>query len=589
MLATYDAEIASAVGAAKTEKLVAKCAWLTQRDRLIEALEVVQTLQQLPEAHQNAALEMTVQKLLGAIKAPLGDHLAAQQHYHQAIRLQDSLQLPDAGYEAQLGLARLFIKQSQPSEALSILEALLPDSNSMTGKALQECYFYLSNAHFNLQQVEQANRFRARSLALADTTNPQSLNLQGRALVAQAQLQFMSGAHEAAIQSCKQAMAIGQQTQSLELLARCYSGLGTIYGATGKHDLQEETFLELLAAAEQSGNAEMLHIAHNNLSSCYFSLGRFEESVYRLVDANKYFVERINEENQAAMTRAAMEFSFEAERKAKAQEIQTAKLELAAETAQNRLLIGGLLAAVALILVSVLAYRRTSRARKETALKNALLNQSLREKDLLMKEIHHRVKNNLQLLSSLLDMQSGSIDDESVRSVFAEGKNRVEAMSLIHQKLYRTDDVAHIDFVEYLHDMKGYFADACADRKLATPAFHIHCPNLKLDVDTAIPLALMVNELMTNSVKYAFVDNPQPEIGVHISAQPEPGSYALRYWDNGPGLPTDFDWKKNNTMGIRLVRVLAQQLLGNINYAFEEGQCTFAITFKDQFGRHQTD
>lgn len=534
----FEQLIAATNGPENIEVQLARCRFFTDRNRLIEALEVVQALQQLPEHELDSKLQITLQILQGAIKGPLGDHPAAQQHYHEAIRLQDSLGLHDSTYEAHLGLIAMFIKQAQPNEALSMLKTILADSSSMVPGAFQECCFRLSNAYYNLQKQDLATRFRDRSIALADTSNRKSMNLKGQALVAQAQVQFISGEHDDAVASCKQALAIAQQTQSLELLSRSYSGLGTTYGAMGKRDLQEATFLELLKAAEASGDVEMLYIAKNNLSSCYFSQGRFEESVYQMVDANKLFVQRINEKNQASMTRTAMEFSFEAERKQKAQEIERAQLNLKAETAQNRLLLGGLIAAALLILLVVIGYRRISVARKETALKN----EQLRKLDRMNKEIFGIISHDLRdpLLSlGLLADSVGSTELSVVQAqqFASELKNHVGQTNQVLENLLnwaRTE--LGVDFSATQR------ADASAIASVVIS--HLSKASIKKEIEIVNELAanshvalnadilqIVLRNLLTNALKYS---HPGEEI--FIGATSNGGLYVR---DTGVGIAAE--------------------------------------------------
>ena len=531
----YTQLVANSTGTAKTEALVAQCGYLAEHDHFVEALEAVQTLQQLPASELNANLEITAQKLLGAIKGPLGDNPAAQQHYHQAIRLMDSLGVSDSSYEAHLGLADMFFKQAQANEALLLLTDILPDSNAMRGHALQYCFFLLSNAHYGLRDLELANHFRERSLQLTDSSNHESLNLTGRALVAQAQVQFMAKQHDAAVASCQQALAIAKKTQALTLLSRCYSGLGTTYGALGKRDLQEATFLELLKTAEASGNVEMLYIAHNNLSSAYFSQGRFEESVYRMVDANKYFVARINEKNQAALTRSAMEFSFEAERKEKAGQIANARLQLEAETARSRLLVGGLVALLLLMVLVVIAYRRIAKARKETAEKNEQLQQLDRLNKEIFGIISHDLRDPLMSLGILADSVGNTeLSRQQLQQFAFELKTHVGQTSQVLENLLNWARAElGVDFsAQQSTDANQIVSEITTHLHSATETKELEVVN-ELPANTNVALhadilRIVLRNLLTNAVKYS---HPGEEI--FVGASPAGGIYVR---DTGVGI-----------------------------------------------------
>lgn len=210
------------------------------------------------------------------------------------------------------------------------------------------------------------------------------------------------------------------------------------------------------------------------------------------------------------------------------------------------------------------------------------LKQSLQDKEVLLKEIHHRVKNNLQVISSLLELQSKGIEDEAALTAIAEGKNRVQSIALIHQKLYQNDDIAAIEF-------KGFMEDLCSQ---VTSVFgykvktEIDVPKVNLDIDTAVPLGLISNELITNSYKYAFKKEGDGKLEISLKETAN-GQYVLSVQDNGPGLPKEFDIGKANSLGLRLVKRLSKQLGGHVEY-HNVGEPRFDIYFKDTAQRKLT-
>lgn len=204
------------------------------------------------------------------------------------------------------------------------------------------------------------------------------------------------------------------------------------------------------------------------------------------------------------------------------------------------------------------------------------LKDSLDEKEILVKEIHHRVKNNLMIISSLLNLQSRYITDEKALDIFKESQNRAQSMALIHERLYKTDSTRRIEFDEYIHN-------------LATDLFHtyrispeisldIDLEPVKLDVNSAIPLGLIVNELVTNSLKYAF---PGGKGKLSIKFHGLNGDeFELVISDNGVGFPEDLDFRKVDSMGLQLVNNLTKQLDGKIDLDRSHGT-KFNIKFKE--------
>lgn len=201
---------------------------------------------------------------------------------------------------------------------------------------------------------------------------------------------------------------------------------------------------------------------------------------------------------------------------------------------------------------------------------------SLQEKNVLLKEIHHRVKNNLQIISSLLHLQSRYIQDESAYEVFKESQNRVKSMAIIHERLYQSGNFAEIDMSEYIKNLSnsiyGSYRVNADDITM-----NINADNIFLDINKAIPCGLMVNEMITNAIKHAFPEGSTGEISVDFLKENE--EYILIVQDNGVGLPKDLNLKKTETLGMQLINSLTYQLEGNLEITSRNGT-KLKITFK---------
>lgn len=226
------------------------------------------------------------------------------------------------------------------------------------------------------------------------------------------------------------------------------------------------------------------------------------------------------------------------------------------------------------------------------------LQKALEEKEMLIKEVHHRVKNNLMIISSLLELQSYYIKDKTDFDFFMESKKRADSMVLIHERLYKSTDLKRIDFEDYVHalatDLFNAYANSSDQIKLI-----INVDNIMLDINTAIPLGLIINELLTNSLKYAF-----PKVYTHGPASKSLKSnynslkdanndkiialnfnrngdeFTLIIKDNGIGFPQDLDFKNTDSMGLELVNSLTKQINGNIQLDNTNGT-EFKISFKE--------
>ncbi|MGB0431198.1 MAG: sensor histidine kinase, partial [Bacteroidia bacterium] len=211
--------------------------------------------------------------------------------------------------------------------------------------------------------------------------------------------------------------------------------------------------------------------------------------------------------------------------------------------------------------------------------KNKTIGKQNQEKELLLKEIHHRVKNNLQVVSSLLQLQSNNVTDGE-RAALEEGQSRVRAMALIHEKLYQTKNVSEIDMKEYCQHLCRDITNVFGGVHMVK--FNIEIDKVLLDIDTAVPVGLMINELVTNAFKYAFIEQ-KGQMNISIK-QEERGIYKMIIADNGPGLPSELNWRKSKGLGLRLINMLTLQLYGTVDY--QKGDLsTFTIIFKDTLER----
>ena len=194
----------------------------------------------------------------------------------------------------------------------------------------------------------------------------------------------------------------------------------------------------------------------------------------------------------------------------------------------------------------------------------------LKEKEWLVKEIHHRVKNNLQMVTSLLNSQSAYLDNHAAVLAIKDSLRRMQAMSLIHQKLYLSGNISTISMPEYISDLMNYLHESFDTGNRIV--FGQTVAPLALDVSQAIPLGLIINECVVNAIKYAFPDNRKGIVRIHLQHE-EDDSALLHISDNGIGLPVGFDLAGNNSLGLELVRGLAKQLNGNITIVSAKGLC----------------
>ena len=200
---------------------------------------------------------------------------------------------------------------------------------------------------------------------------------------------------------------------------------------------------------------------------------------------------------------------------------------------------------------------------------------SLREKEILLKEIHHRVKNNLQITSSLLRLQAARIPVTEAQQFLRESQDRIRSMALVHEMLYRSHDLARIDFGEYARSLvQQLLRSYGVDVRRVTHTIEIE--HVLLGVDEAVPCGLMINELVANSLKHAFPANRPGRVWVRMEADDR--LCTLQVGDDGVGFPAETDFHETQTLGLQLVRTLTDQLEGSISLG-REGGTEFSISF----------
>jgi PAS domain S-box-containing protein len=201
---------------------------------------------------------------------------------------------------------------------------------------------------------------------------------------------------------------------------------------------------------------------------------------------------------------------------------------------------------------------------------------SLKEKELLLRELHHRVKNNLQIILSLINLQSNGIKDQEDLEIFRESQSRVKSMAIIHEKLYQSADFASINFEEYIQSLVSYLISYYSSEMIEVE-IDVE-KGIILNMDTAVPCGLIINELITNSIKHAFKGLKSGKI--YIKLQSDDGCFTLIVGDNGIGFPADVDVKNPQKLGLQLVKSLTDQLEGKIEFNGING-AEFKINFRE--------
>ncbi|MBI3133309.1 MAG: tetratricopeptide repeat protein [Bacteroidetes bacterium] len=226
------------------------------------------------------------------------------------------------------------------------------------------------------------------------------------------------------------------------------------------------------------------------------------------------------------------------------------------------LFIVSILCLILIIIVIARGNRRSKRINQE-------LSYSIDEKQILFKEVHHRVKNNFQIISSLLNLQQGIEEDRRSKKVLTDAQGRIQSMSLVHEMLYRKNEVKRIDFRTYTEELVSSIIKSFSNN-ITHIEYSIQCSDESFDLELAVPLGLILNEAVTNSVKYAFDENPNGKIEILLKPI-DSKNYQLTICDNGKGIPEEFINGSKETLGIELINILSEQLGGSARFLNENG------------------
>ena len=434
---------------------------------------------------------------------------------------------------------------------------------------------YLAADNFELEQFETGLPLMTDGVNLALQTCDPHLRYQTSICLAYCLTQVQQ--QDEALKLYYTALAICRQQGWPYALQNIYSFIAGVYQTQKQYDSAMH-YANLTASV--TGVDKYFTNSYELKAGIYRDMGDYRLATTSYQQALEWAREDFLYRNQDQLS------GYEAALDTKEKELQVA--EEKKRSLRLRWVIGG---ATLLLVMVIIAYDAQRRNRKQLAAQNglianqrSLLQQSLAEKEVLLKEIHHRVKNNLMVISSLLDLQAETVQNQTARSAIIEGQTRIRSIALIHQQLYRNADLGAIEFGGFATDLSRQVLSVL-NKPSQVVHTHVQIRATLLDIDTAVPLGLILNELLTNSFKYAFT--PEKEGHIKISLSPQgPGSYRLIYRDNGPGLPAGFDFKRSTSLGLRLIKRLSKQLSGAADYKWDDGS-VFTICFQDSKTRNK--
>ena len=542
---------------------------LTYHDRSLEIMSEIGNRKGMAGSFNNK----------GAVYTQQGEYALAIEQYLNSIRILEEVNDQEGVGKSYNNIGLVYYLQGNYDQAedyySKALEILKPLKNH---SVISDIMNNLGIISFEKGEYEESLEYHFKSLDGRAGTN----NQRGMA-ASYTNIGDVYAAKEVidkAMEYQKKALEIQEELGDKKGMLSSIQGLARVQSLSGNPDQALKYMEDVISISSEIGAKKELRDAYSEISEIYIRKGDYKKA---LSFKNRYAQMNdtlFSEQTQEIATN--LETKFENEKKTKEIEILQRENEIQElQLGRNRILIISFTISLVLALVSVVLYARTNRDRKKAFSLLQKQNESIKkqkeEKEVLLKEIHHRVKNNLQVINSLIRLQCAYTDDQVALDLFDECQNRIISMALIHEKMYESHDLSNVNIQEYIAELSQNLLRSYRLHKNVELDIDVSVKTLTLD--TLIPLGLLLNELISNSLKHAFLDDKEDGvITVKLDHDSSSGKFVLEIGDNGIGLPDDFTFNSALTLGMELVVTLSSQLDGTIERIEKPGS-HFRIEF----------
>lgn len=536
-------------------------------DRSLALLDPVKQAAETAEAHHWKGFAKANQREFGA----------AAEHYYQAVEIWERIGRRRALADTYNQLSDMHAMQEDYQKSIDYAQQAIAQFKAIDApELLADALNNLSYVHVLKGDYAGALQYATESLQIWERIAPGGLQV-ARASNSRGNAHKFLGNYDEALLDFERCRSIAEKLGFIRGVIAGTANKGHVLLMQKKYAEALPHTLRAIELMKESGDTRNLWENYMHLANIYSGMGDYQNA-HRYQQLHHEEKEREYEQKIAALQGGLAE-KYEAGQRAATIAIQEERIE---KQRNSQRLLWGL--AGLLLLTSFTIYmslRSRQKANRLLGAANEQLEKKNRENELLLREIHHRVKNNLQTVSSLLNLQSAGIEDAAALAAVQESRNRVRSMSLIHQKLYQGEQLASVEMKDYFETM-GQAMLQSFGQQTGRVALKIDMTPIDIDVDTAIPIGLIVNELITNSLKYAFPDQREGAIEISLRAEDD-HTLALRIADNGVGnkVAEPSEWRQSSTgFGGRLVHLLVQQLGAQMEQN-ETGGYTTIIRFSN--------
>ncbi|MCB9303245.1 MAG: tetratricopeptide repeat protein [Lewinellaceae bacterium] len=499
------------------------------------------------------------------------EYKKAQESMFRALNIYEALGDEPGIARAYQSLSLFAITMEEPEQSIKYADkamALFKKADDYIAMAMT--YLRYIKSYTMLGQYDKAYQAATDCIELCETKVPDDAvergfsgrDIEGRAYSARGSLSITRQDYEQALADYTKTWEMSVEDYGAEISRGWRAEMGIACRHLGRY---EEALEHLLTATqlveELGGEGEYSITLYLEIAKCYELMGNYKKAL-EYQDKAMTIKDKLYQEKIATLeTETAVK--YETGKKDQALAVQEEQLTQKSKI-QNLTL--GVMALLATLLFALFYnFRKNKKITAQLEIKN-------KENELLLKEIHHRVKNNLQTISSLLSLQSESISDKSAYDAVQESKNRVTSMALLHQKLYQGENLAAIEMRDYFETIGKTIIDSFGE-KAENVSLEIDMSEIELDVDTAVPIGLITNELITNSIKHAFPNKRRGQIIITL-AQEKNGLLKLNVTDDGQPMIDETAVKKEIGFGTLLVQLLTTQLGGKLEKSTQGGTST---------------
>lgn len=494
---------------------------------------------------------------LGYVYERRGQLGRAADYALESMRLGEKLNDKRAMGLAYSDLSNLFWKQGKFEQGLEYgLKALsFFETRGIRDLDYDFTLYIVGNNYLSLNEYSKALDYYTRSISIGERYG--FYNNLSDVYISLVDLYSFLKQIDRAYEAGENALKYAYLLDNYFMLMRSYLSVGELQNQYGNYKAAIENINKSIdVATTEFGDGFFLGKAYGSLAMAYAGNGQYKEAyeAFSKYDSLKSAVFTAEADQRISL----LQTQFDVAQKQSTIDFQEIKLKQQLATQRLILIISGLL--LLFLIMLFFSFRNNRR-------KNRLLRKQNREKEFLLKEIHHRVKNNLEVVSSLLALQTAQIKDPNVVRAMKESQNRVYSMSIIHQRLYQHNHLSSIEMKDYFHKLGSHVLDSFGEE--GRIKINYKMPELYLDVDTAVPLGLIVNELLTNSLKYAFPNKEPGEISIDLEKK-SAHEIQLLVKDNGIG-QTQGEPVKGTGFGKKLIDLLTRQLDGTMQVVYTSG------------------